>query len=73
MPRPLKSTLTSKGQTTIPSRVRKQLQIEPGDMIGYELEDGSVRMRKASPLEVEWATAVESTLTEWAGDDDDDL
>jgi hypothetical protein len=53
--------------------VRRELAIEPGDTIRYELEDGSVRIRKTSPMDVEWATAVESTLTEWTGADDDDL
>lgn len=73
MPRPLTSTLSTKGQTTIPSRVRRELAIEPGDTIRYELEDGSVRIRKTSPMDVEWASAVESTLTEWTSADDDDL
>ncbi len=73
MPRPLTSTLSTKGQTTIPSRVRRELAIEAGDTIRYELEDGSVRIRKTSPMDVEWASAVESTLTEWTSADDDDL
>ena len=73
MARPLTSTLSIKGQTTIPVRVRRELGIEPGDTIRYELEDDGVRIRKTSPLDVEWAKVVESTLTEWTGDDDDDL
>ncbi len=73
MPRPLTSTLSTKGQTTIPAKVRRELSIEPGDTIRYELEDGSVRMRKISPMDVERATAIESTLSEWTSADDDDL
>ena len=73
MARPLISTLSIKGQTTIPVRVRRELGIEPGDTIRYELEGEAVRMRKTSPLDVEWAKAVESTLTEWTGAEDDDL
>lgn len=73
MARPLTSTLSTKGQTTIPARVRRELAIAPGDTIRYELEDGSVRLHKTSALDVEWAKAVESTLTEWTGEDDDDL
>ena len=38
MARPLISTLSIKGQTTIPVRVRRELGIEPGDTIAYELE-----------------------------------
>lgn len=39
----LHSTLTSKGQTTIPEKVRKALRIKPGDRLQYELEgDGAI-------------------------------
>lgn len=34
----LHSTVTSKGQTTIPEKIRKALQIKPGDRLEYELE-----------------------------------
>lgn len=32
------STVTSKGQTTIPEKVRKALHIKPGDKLEYALE-----------------------------------
>jgi AbrB family looped-hinge helix DNA binding protein len=73
MTRPLTSTLSAKGQTTIPVSVRRSLQIEPGDVIRYDVEDGAVRIRKTSPLDIEWAGAVEATLTEWSDEEDDDL
>ena len=73
MERPVTSTVSSKGQTTIPARVRRQLKIEPGDTIRYEMEEGGVRIHKTTRLDVEWARSVESTLTEWTGDEDDDL
>jgi len=34
----LHSTVTSKGQTTIPERIRKALRIKPGDRLEYEVE-----------------------------------
>ncbi len=34
----LHSTLTSKGQTTIPEKVRAALGMKPGDKLEYELE-----------------------------------
>ena len=73
MPRPLTSTLSTKGQTTIPARVRRELDITAGDTISYEMEGDAVRIRKTTPLDIEWAKAVESTLTEWSADDDDGL
>jgi antitoxin PrlF len=34
----LHSTVTSKGQTTIPEKIRKALRIKPGDKLEYEME-----------------------------------
>lgn len=46
------STLTSKGQVTIPANVRKQLGLRPGDRVGFIVEDGEVRLvRKESRIE----------------------
>ena len=43
------STLTSKGQTTIPKDVRKQLNLHPGDRLESVIdEDGRVFLRPAS-------------------------
>jgi antitoxin PrlF len=39
------STVTKKGQTTIPDEVRKALHIKPGDTIEYDIEDGRVTIR----------------------------
>ena len=39
------ATLTSKGQTTLPSPIRKALQIKPGDLIQYEIQGDSVILR----------------------------
>lgn len=73
MARPLTSTLSAKGQTTIPARVRRKLEIGTGDTIRYEVEGDAVRIRKSTPLDLAWARAVESTLTEWTSGEDDDL
>ena len=46
------STLTSKGQVTIPAGVRKQLGLQPGDRVGFIVEGGEVRLvRKESCME----------------------
>lgn len=40
------STLTSKGQVTIPKEVRKHLRVAEGDRLEFSIaEDGSVRLR----------------------------
>jgi len=39
------STITSKGQTTIPGKVRKALQIKPGDKLEYAVEGDHATIR----------------------------
>ena len=38
------STLTTKGQVTIPVELRKRLGLHPGDQVGFVVEDGEVRL-----------------------------
>lgn len=72
--KPLTSRLTAKGQTTIPSEIRKSLDLEEGDLLFYELEsENIVRIRKLEKVDMEWSRAVESMLSEWKGIEDDDL
>ena len=40
----IESTVTAKGQTTIPREVRAYLGISPGDRVRYVLEAGEVRL-----------------------------
>lgn len=43
------STITSKGQTTIPSEIRRHLKLKPGDRIQFIVEsDGKVVMVPAT-------------------------
>lgn len=72
--KPLTSRITAKGQTTIPSEIRKSLELHEGDLLFYELESNNVvRLRKLEKVDMEWSRAIESTLTEWRGTEDDDL
>jgi AbrB family looped-hinge helix DNA binding protein len=46
------ATVTSKGQVTLPQKVREALRIRPGDRIDFVLdEDGEVRL-KAGEVDV---------------------
>lgn len=67
-----KSKLTSKHQTTIPKEVRKLLLLEKGDEVVFEIENGQVTLRKATPLDLEYFASVESTLSEWNSKNDDE-
>ena len=46
------TTVTSKGQVTVPQRVRERLGIVPGSKVEFELaEDGRVVLTKVDPEE----------------------
>lgn len=46
------SSLTIKGQVTIPAKIRKRLGLHPGDKIGFTIEDDHVVLyRKESNIE----------------------
>jgi antitoxin PrlF len=64
------SRITSKGQTTIPREVRQKLSLRPGDVLVYDLDEGEVRVRKQSPIDVAYLRAVQTTLCEWDSPED---
>ena len=43
------ATLTSKGQVTIPKRIREALGLEAGTQVEFILDDGSLRVRPKEP------------------------
>ena len=67
------SKLTSKGQATFPARVRKRLNLKAGDTVVFEGSDsGPVFVRKVEPLDLEFLAALETTLSEWNSENDDE-
>jgi len=64
--------LTSKYQATIPSDIRGHLHLKKGDQIVYELlKDGTVVIRKTTALDLQYFQTLNSTLTEWESEDDE--
>jgi len=47
----LTSKITQRSQTTLPPGVRKVLDLEPGERIGYVIEGGHVRLVNATAFE----------------------
>lgn len=43
------STLTTKGQTTVPKEVRDALALEPGDKLSWEVRGGRVAVTTERP------------------------
>jgi AbrB family looped-hinge helix DNA binding protein len=44
----MKSTMSSKGQLTVPIELREKLGLEAGTVIQFELRDGAIFMRKGA-------------------------
>ena len=65
------SKLTSKFQTTVPLAVRKVLNLQAGDLVGFEVIGDEIKLRRATPLDVAFAQALSGTLTEWSSAADD--
>lgn len=64
--------LTSKYQATVPVEIRRHLHLRKGDQVVYELlPDNTVVLRKTSPLDLQYLRALNSTLTEWESEDDE--
>lgn len=69
---PAVSKITAKGQTTVPQEVRAALNSKPGDLIAWDVApDGRVAVRRIQPLDVEYLTAVQGTLSEWHSAEDE--
>ncbi len=67
------SKLTTKSQATIPEKIRNILGVQPGDSIAFEVgENSTVLIRKATPIDFEFAKSLEGTLTEWFSINDEE-
>ena len=56
----------------VPLPVRTRLHLEPGDIVIFgESEGGTVRIRKAEPLDLEFLSSLEKTLSEWNSENDE--
>lgn len=47
----IESTITAKGQITIPKRIREFLHVKPKDKVAFEIENDEVRMKPAMDVE----------------------
>jgi AbrB family looped-hinge helix DNA binding protein len=68
----LLSTLTTKGQATIPAEIRKTLDLKPGDKLHFEMHNHNVVLTKAKPFDHLYHASVSETLSEWNSPEDDE-
>ena len=66
------ATITAKGQVTIPKAIRDALNLRQGDQLRWDLDDGGVRVRRVSPLDLTYLRGVEAALEEWASPEDEE-
>ena len=66
------STVTQKGQATIPGAIRKELDLHPGDKVAFESVNGKVFLKKVEPFDYEYHKALTGTLSEWDSESDDE-
>ena len=64
--------LTQKYQTTVPRKVRELLGLQKGDVVVFELTDSGVSIVRAVPTDLEYLAALETTLSEWSSEADDE-
>lgn len=66
------SRLSSKGQVTIPKKIREILGLKMGDMISYEVHNGLVAVKRVEPFDAAFHAALSKTLDEWDTPEDDE-
>ncbi len=66
------SRLSSNGQVEIPTEVRKSLGLASGDLVGYEIRDREVVLKRVEPLDVAFHAALAATLDEWNSPEDEE-
>ncbi len=71
MNKPLSSRLTSKGQATIPVEIRNALRLKQGDTVLFELERGTVTLRRADTLDRAFLKLSEAAFEDWNSPEDE--
>ena len=66
------SKLTKKYQATVPEVVRKKLKLNAGDVVAFEIENDTIKLRKARPVDIEFSSALVHTLSEWGSQNDEE-
>lgn len=70
---PQLAKLSSKGQVTVPAEVRRAMHLESGDMLAWDIQvDGQVSVRRLEPIDVDYLSAINGTLSEWNSREDDE-
>ena len=66
------SKVSSKGQVTLPKKIRESLGVRPGDLISYDVNNGMVSIRRVDSFDAPFHAALSDTLDEWNTPEDDE-
>ena len=66
------SKLLSKGQVTIPANIRKFMGIVPGDMVAYEIQGKTLKLKKVESFDSAYRAAISEILEEWNSPEDEE-
>lgn len=61
----LVSTITTKGQATIPAEVRKKLNLQPGDVVLFNMDEDKISISKATMMDIHYYRGLAKNLAEW--------
>jgi antitoxin PrlF len=66
------SRLTKEYQATVPEAVRSRLDLKAGDTIAFEIDNEIIKISKAQDIDIEFSSALISTLNEWNSQNDEE-
>ncbi|MDE0035272.1 MAG: AbrB/MazE/SpoVT family DNA-binding domain-containing protein [Deltaproteobacteria bacterium] len=64
--------ITSRGQTTIPKKIRQAANLREGDLITFEVAVDHVVVRKVIPAEDDYLKGLSEGLSEWVSPEDEE-
>lgn len=66
------SKVATRGQTTIPKRIREAANLHAGDVIAFEIKDDHLVVRKVTPRQDNYLKGVSEILDEWSSPEDEE-
>ena len=66
------SKITSRGQTTIPKRIREAANLHAGDVVAFEIEGDYLRLRKVEPGQDDYLEGLAEVMSEWVSAEDEE-
>lgn len=66
------SKITSRGQTTIPKRIREAANLRAGDVIAFEVEGDHVRIHKVVTGQDDYLEGLSEVMSEWVSPEDEE-